>query len=65
MELRNPPTFEDAVGMAERYDAVSYRIHTYESVAGGLTRNVNRQMAFPEAHPAGHLFLIVMLFNAL
>ena len=55
MELRDPPTFEAAVGIAERYDAVSYRIHNYESAAGGLARstggNGQRQTAFSEAQP--------------
>lgn len=55
VELRDPPTFEAAVGIAERYDAVSYRIHNYESAAGGLARNMSgngqRSTAFSEAQP--------------
>lgn len=55
VELRDPATFEEAVGIAERYDAVSYRIHNYESVVGGLARNMGgngqRSTAFSEAQP--------------
>ena len=55
VELRDPATFEDAVGVAERYDAISYRIHNYESAAGGLARNMSgngqRSTTFSEAQP--------------
>lgn len=38
VELREPATFEEAVRIAERYDAISYRMHNFESVSGASSR---------------------------
>ena len=55
VELRDPSSFEEAVIIAERYDAVSYRIHNYESAAGGMARNgkglSQHQSVFSDAQP--------------